>query len=405
MFANTVSDNIFAKPRTGSRFRIFIQPPMTPAFQFPETIVLPAAPGEIGVGPSDSRFYTVSPAQKKKPYDPPNSLPPFDGPMHEPAVPDRRGHFDKIPVESAAFRSAHVFACARMTLAAWERFLGRPIPWAFHFPQMELVPEVDWSNAHSGYGFIELGHSAKRSDGVLVPYWLNFDVVAHEVGHAILFSLMPLSSGTKPSREYRAFHETGSDMVAILAAMHSEQLLRHVLDSTSGDIYGFNELNRLGEVSSVEQVRMACNDKRVQDVAGAEKVHIYSLPVTGAIFDILSLNYLRQLQRRNAIPSEIVEELLNSDHVGDAFPRLHRVFETAYSANHDLFLAALKDARDYVGTLLANTFAQLHADSLSYLNVANTLLFVNQRLFGGYDESELAEIFLWRGIGSGYSRC
>ena len=386
----------------GVRFRVFIQPPVVPGFEVPETIILPASAGEIDLGPSDRRFYTVMPAVTKRRYAPPDTLPPYQGRVLPPAVPDRFGHFDTLPEESSEFRAAHVFAIARMTLAVWEQYRGQEIPWAFHFPRMELVPEIDWTNAHSGYGFIELGHNSERGDGARVPYWQNFDVVAHEVGHAILFSLMGLPVGTRPNREYRAFHETGSDLIAIVTAMHSERLLWHVLDSTSGNIYGFNELNRLGEVSAIDQVRLVCNDLRVPEVINAEKLHTYSLPVTGALFDIFALRYLRALQRRQAVSAVILDELLDRDSVEDVFERLHGAFVAIYPANRRLFYEALEEARDYLGTLLVRTFDRLPTADMSYLAVANTVLATNEELTGGDDEEELAEIFLWRGIGSRY---
>lgn len=393
---------MFARPNRGVRFRVFVQPPVSEEFSTPETVSLPLALGSVGPGPSDDRFYTILPAVDKKPYDPPHTLPPYDGPHLAPARPDRAGHFDSIPEDTPMFRSAHVFACARMTLTIWENYLGQRIPWVFHFPKMELVPRVDWTNAHSGYGFIELGHSAKRSDGIRVPYWQNFDVIAHEVGHAILFSLIPLARGLEPSRDYRAFHETGSDLIAILSAMHSERLLKYVLDKTKGNIYGYNELNRLGELSPSEQVRVACNDKRVPEVLDAEKVHIYSMPMTGALFDIMALRYLRQLQCRKIIPDTIIEQLLDTEHVADAFPQLQVVFEQRYAIDPTQFMLALCHARDYLGVLLANTFPLLNVSTLNYVNIANAVLAVNHRIFSGFDEAELADIFLWRGIGSEY---
>lgn len=385
----------------GVRFRVFTQPPVVSGFETPETMTLSSPRGGIGIGPTDHRFRTLMPAVAKPRYAPPESLPPYLGPTLLPAIPDRLGHFDNLPEDTPEFRAAHVYAVARITLDVWEHYRNREIPWAFHFERMELIPEIDWANAHSGYGFIELGHNSKRDDGVRIPYWQNFDVIAHEVGHAILFSLMPLPAGSEPTRDCLAFYESGCDLIAILAAMHSERLLWHVLEATSGDIYGLNELNRLGEISEIEQVRLACNDLHVRDVQD-DKLHRYSLPVTGALFDILVLAYLQNLSRLRAMPRAICNELLAGGSIADVFPRLHEVFVRLYPRNRLLFFRALMDARDYLGRLLASAFERFNPARLSYLSVGNAILDANVELTGGRDQGELAEIFLWRGIGTRY---
>ena len=51
-------------------------------------------------------------------------------------------------------------------------------------------PVVDWENAQSGYGYLELGRE-RGIDGAAYPYALNFDVIAHEIGHAICSRCWP----------------------------------------------------------------------------------------------------------------------------------------------------------------------------------------------------------------------
>ncbi len=397
--STVIDDSIVTRP---VRFRIFVQPPMVEGFEDPETVAIPLPEGGIAPGPTDMRFRTVMPAEAKSRYLPPHSHPPYTGITHPEAVPNSEGHFDTIPIETAQFKAAHVYVIARVTLNIWQRYFGFEIPWAFHHTQMELVPEIDWENAHSGYGYIELGRSAARQDGIEVPYWLNFDVVAHEMGHAILFSQLPGPTAQQQTREYSAFHETGSDIIAIIAAMHSEKLLWHVLDTSSGDIYGFNEINRLGEISNIEQIRLACNDLTIEDVIDNSGIHGYSLPLSGAIFDVLALYYLLFLERRGAIPLEVCDELIGRDTIADVFPRLHHVFEEMYDPNKQAFFDALCNARDLAGRLFASAILRLDSNGMTYLDVANAFLAANMHVTGGDAQEELAEVFLWRGIGSRY---
>jgi len=80
-------------------------------------------------------------------------------------------------------------------LDIWERYFGRPIEWHFarDYRQLEIVirPRVD--NAYAGYGFLEVG-AHPMPDGTLAPFALNFDVMAHELGHLILYSTIGVPS-------------------------------------------------------------------------------------------------------------------------------------------------------------------------------------------------------------------
>ena len=52
------------------------------------------------------------------------------------------------------------------------------MPWHFRqrYHRLEVVPSLEWDNAHSGYGFIETGVEVSES-GVFQHYSENFDVL------------------------------------------------------------------------------------------------------------------------------------------------------------------------------------------------------------------------------------
>ena len=70
----------------------------------------------------------------------------------------------------------------RFVLAVWEGYFGRTIPWHFarDFDRLEVVMLPALHNAIVGYGFMEVG-SHENDDGTVVPFALNFDVIAHEL--------------------------------------------------------------------------------------------------------------------------------------------------------------------------------------------------------------------------------
>jgi hypothetical protein len=76
-------------------------------------------------------------------------------------------------------------------------------------------------------------------------------------------------------------------------------------------------------------------------------------------------------------------------------------FEAAFASQYDGLRAALADARDYVGFALAATWQQLKADNFSYVDVAETLIAIDQLMSGGRYRRAMVESFVWREIGRG----
>lgn len=58
---------------SGTRFRIFPQPPYLPSFKEPETTYVSVPVGKVETGPADDRMYVID-AIRKRPYSD------FDGP-------------------------------------------------------------------------------------------------------------------------------------------------------------------------------------------------------------------------------------------------------------------------------------------------------------------------------------
>src|SRR5262249_11341298 len=114
------------------------------------------------------------------------------------------------------FSAAAVFAAIRCTLEVWESYFGRQIPWQFRrdYPRLEVIPRVRDRTAWSGYGFLEFGHLG----GLLCE---NFDVVAHEVGHCLVRSVIGRPR-VKPMA-FQAFDEASADLMAIEASLHFEE--------------------------------------------------------------------------------------------------------------------------------------------------------------------------------------
>jgi hypothetical protein len=396
----------------GTRFRLF--PAYADGFAEPETVVLSPPAGTIAAGPDDPRMYTVTPLRKDDPYDPPSYAPPYQGPTHSPATPDRFGHFDWIPVECEQFLAAHTYGTVRRTLDIWEHYLGRPVVWwhAAFMPEVELVPVVHWSNAHSGPGFIEMGRQVTH-DGSIAPFCLNYDVLAHETGHAILFSQIGAPPAGGVTRDFLAFHESFADLIAIIGILHFRSITAHLLAETHGNLYVLNVLNRIGTISRTEQIRIASNLALMSDVADLQLApdgtwidpmgqdrnqHAIAEPLTGAIFDILVEFYQDDLVDKGVISPDADARGWTRGEVEGAMSEVSKVSSRAFSRFAADFHGALHRARDLVGICIAHAILTLRPDTLTFAIVAARFLEAAAALGEANILPALLNHFLWRGI-------
>ena len=112
-------------------------------------------------------------------------MPPYSGKTNPAAKPDASGHFDHLAdTDSHEFKAAHAYAALRKVLDVWEGYSGERVQWFFagDYTHLEVIPSVNWENGQAGYGFIELGFGLAGNKDKR-PFSLNFDVLAHEMGH------------------------------------------------------------------------------------------------------------------------------------------------------------------------------------------------------------------------------
>ncbi|MBV9248871.1 MAG: hypothetical protein JO227_06450 [Acetobacteraceae bacterium] len=396
----------------GTRVRLF--PNYAEGFVEPEVVELSVPRGMTGPGPSDASMYTVYPLHKPGPYDPPAYLPPYPGPVLPPAVPDRDGHFDHIPVDSDQFRAAHLYGTVRRTLDIWENYLNRHVSWwdVGVVPRLELVTAIDWANAQSGPGFIEMGQKSNRA-GRPQLFCLNYDVIAHETGHAILFSQIGVPPADMIGVPFLAFHESFSDLVALIGALHFYSVTVRLLQQTQGNLYVLNLVNRIGEISGTEQIRLADNTTVMADVAGItlapdgswidplgqnRNQHAIAAPLTGAIFDILVEIYQDGLVARRLIASNYDPRGWTRAQVAASMDRVHHESARAFARFADGFHAALEDARYVVGRCMAHVMLTIRPETLTFGRVAARFLEAAAALGQASIVPALLDHFLWRGI-------
>jgi hypothetical protein len=157
------------------------------------------------------------------------------------------------------FRAQNVYAVAAHTLALFEQHLGRPIPWHSRCPQLSLVPQAR----------VEANAFYSREQNAVLFGWLpalagrpalytalSYDVIAHEVSHAILDGLRPRF--TEPGLpDQLAFHEALADLVALLSVFTVPGVARRLLDPAMPARIGFASDRKARRITDPEERRAA----------------------------------------------------------------------------------------------------------------------------------------------------
>lgn len=398
-----------AQHRHGTRVRLFPQPSFLAPYRKPITVTLSPPAGSVGRGPSDRRMHVLHPIGKRWPYgvirgpygSPYLYLPPWEGMIEPVARPGPSGHFDHLEPGTPAFEAAHVYGGVRWVLDVWEGYFGRVIPWHFRrdYASLEISLLDGLDNAAGGYGFLEIG-AGPPAAGELQPFSLNMDVIAHETGHLIIYAEVGLPQPETVDGEYFGFHESAADLVALLSVAHFEPVIDDLFETTRGNLYVLNELNRFAELSQTTQIRLASNMKRMSDFsAGWTDEHDLSLPLTGAIFDILVDIFHELLVERRLISPEL-EALADQVQRKPEYENLVQArFDRAFVADPAGFREAFLHARDLVGGYLAETWRRLSPDLLTFAEVGAAFVAVDRDLSDGRYRRLIRVNFRWREIG------
>jgi hypothetical protein len=273
------------------------------------------------------------------------------------------------------------------------------VPWYFGRRLLEigLLGEA-YDNGEVGRGWLELGHDVSP-DRPPHAFALNLDVIAHEVGHLIVYGIVGEPDPARAGPEYDGFHEAFGDLSALLVAAQLAPVIDQVIERTRGNLRGVNELNRLAELSSTTEIRIASNDTRMSEFAlGWSDAHDLAEPLTGAVFDLLLDLYQVGLVDRGLIPPSLAELCDARGHLRAFAPLIQAEYDRWYSRAPQEFSRAFADARDRLGDWLAHVLRRLHPNEVTYVAVAQALLEAD-RSAGGRFGPQIEANFAWREIG------
>jgi hypothetical protein len=198
-----------------------------------------------------------------------------------------------------SFHQVNVWAVAQRVLDfyedTWQGGLGRTIPWAFDGSRLILVPHAGLAENACYDRHSKSLQFYYRTRGETIDYsCLSHDIIAHEMGHAILDGIRPYY-WEDSSLQTRAFHEFVADQTAILTALRNNDVRGELEKLTKGKIDLANFVADLGEVFGDQTkgrryVRNALQDPKVTmaDLDEGKSPHYCSQVLTGAMWDIMA---------------------------------------------------------------------------------------------------------------------
>lgn len=226
--------------RDGRGVQGWLYVPMTVLAQDPEvasegeplTASIPVPRTRLQRGPANHRFHVVDVGARGVDANEPVLL-------HDEGSPwdyvdrwaDRGGTLPVDEVVSEEFQAQNVFVIANHTLALFERQLGRRVPWRSGWPHLFLVPRGTLGpNARYAPDRRAIVFGWLPAIGKLPSVYasLSFDVITHEVTHAILDGLRPrfVEPGLP---DQLAFHEALADIVALLSVFELKGVVARLL--------------------------------------------------------------------------------------------------------------------------------------------------------------------------------
>lgn len=333
---------------------------------------------------------------------------PESGRTHPRVEPSRGGHFDHLEPGTRAFGAAAAFAIVHRVITIWEHYFERPLPWFFRdtYRQLELIPHIRTEMAWSGEGFIELGFSNFPD---MADAWCeNFDAVAHETGHLILKGVIGNPVEDKKTLVYRAHEEASADLIALVAALHFDSFVDYLLDQTKGWLFSRNVLSRIGEhprrkgePGGATETWLAFNEQTlltVQSAWAGYDPHTYSLPFSGAVYDVFVELYERKLVAAGVIPEELARRSHHSPE--RQVPELEREYRPHFERHRAAFKQALLDARDDFARMMARAWTAARVSGFSYEQAAANVAEADAELFRGKYAEIIGAAFVARGIKS-----
>lgn len=181
-------------------------------------------------------------------------------PLNDPTTPNlsaelevpQMGHL-KYAVHNLAFnpknanerRSLNCYITIGRCANALQALMRQPLQGWAATKLMQVLPSAG-SDMNAYYDRRSLRFFYYNHKGRNVYFGDSVDIIAHELGHAVLDAMRP-DFWSVQALEIWSFHEAFSDIVAVFNMLNHDMIIKAVLEETGGDIGRSNHASRLAE--------------------------------------------------------------------------------------------------------------------------------------------------------------
>jgi len=145
------------------------------------------------------------------------------------------------------WRAAQTYCVILNTLHTMQSAFIKPVSRWPRTRSLTIMPKAGMDlNAYYDGRSLRFFHAADPVSRKMVHTAESVDIVAHEMGHALLDAIRP-DLWNLQALEVWSFHEAWSDMVAVLTVLRYETVMKHILEETGGDLMKSNVVTRLAE--------------------------------------------------------------------------------------------------------------------------------------------------------------
>jgi hypothetical protein len=232
-------------------------------------------------------------------------------------------------LDDFTFHQVNVWAIVERALNMLESkyLLARPIPWASQLGRLIVLP-------HAGYeqnAFYDRETGAlhffycEGPDGKPVFTCLSHDIIAHELGHAVLDGLKPYYNEVS-SPETSGFHEYFGDALAMISSLSDREIAKIVTEDAPERLEARTVVSAIASefgaavrgIPSEQYLRGAWRLRSMADLRGRYEEHDWSEVLTGAFYGLLRHVYRKNLQAlrpkgsRRATRQEAIQSLFRA---------------------------------------------------------------------------------------------
>jgi len=194
-----------------------------------------------------------------------------------------KGHSGPAPLGTAKGQAMSCHITLANCINYMQSMIGqfrKPIDRWAHTQTLHVDPRAGKQfNAYYNRNCLKFFFSKARNAKKIIYTADSADIVAHELGHAILDSLKPNMFHVQ-GLELWAFHESFADITAILSVMQHNEIMQKALKQTKGDLMRPNVISKIAEQvgNAIFSISRGRDGRKPGSIRDATDVFIYQNP-------------------------------------------------------------------------------------------------------------------------------